>query len=116
MLPFSSPGELPDPGIELRSPALQADSIGCDWFIKQFRSSVSLLISILVFILVIQSVVVLKSPSIVVDLLTCLFLPSTLSLLCYVFRSSVVRCILLCLPDGLILLLMSSWSLVTILS
>jgi len=27
-LPFLSPGDLPDPGIELRSPALQADSLG----------------------------------------------------------------------------------------
>ena len=116
MLPFPSPGELPDPGIELWSPALQAGSIGCDWFTKQFRCSVSLVISILVFILVIQKVVVSKSPSIVADLLTCLFLPSILSLLCYVFRSSVVRCILLCLPDVLILLLLSSLSLVTILS
>ena len=26
-LPFSSPGDLPDPGIELMSPALQADSL-----------------------------------------------------------------------------------------
>jgi len=26
-LPFPSPGELPDPGIELRSPTLQADSL-----------------------------------------------------------------------------------------
>ena len=26
-LPCSSPGDLPDPGIELRSPALQADSL-----------------------------------------------------------------------------------------
>ena len=25
-LPFPSPGDLPDPGIELRSPTLQADS------------------------------------------------------------------------------------------
>ena len=25
--PFSSPGDLPDPGIEPRSPALQADSV-----------------------------------------------------------------------------------------
>ena len=25
-LPFPSPGDLPDPGIEIRSPALQADS------------------------------------------------------------------------------------------
>ena len=26
-LPFSSPGDLPDPGIELMSPALQVDSL-----------------------------------------------------------------------------------------
>ena len=26
-LPFPSPGDLPHPGIELRSPALQADSV-----------------------------------------------------------------------------------------
>ena len=26
-LPFSSPGDLPDPGIEPRSPALQADAL-----------------------------------------------------------------------------------------
>ena len=26
-LPFTSPGDLPDPGMELRSPALQADSL-----------------------------------------------------------------------------------------
>ena len=26
-LPFSSPGDLPDPGIESRSPALQADAL-----------------------------------------------------------------------------------------
>ena len=26
-LPLASPGDLPDPGIELRSPALQADSL-----------------------------------------------------------------------------------------
>ena len=26
-LPFPSPGDLPDPGIELQSPALQADSL-----------------------------------------------------------------------------------------
>ena len=26
-LPFASPGELPDPGTESRSPALQADSL-----------------------------------------------------------------------------------------
>ena len=27
MLPFPSPGDLPDPGIEPRSPSLQADSL-----------------------------------------------------------------------------------------
>ena len=26
-LPFPSPGDLPDPGIQLRSPALQADAL-----------------------------------------------------------------------------------------
>ena len=26
-LPFSSPGDLPDPGTELKSPTLQADSL-----------------------------------------------------------------------------------------
>ena len=26
-LPFPSPGDLPDPGIELRSPALQVDAL-----------------------------------------------------------------------------------------
>ena len=26
-MPFPSPGDLPDPGIELRSPALQTDSL-----------------------------------------------------------------------------------------
>ena len=26
-VPFPSPGDLPDPGVELRSPALQADSL-----------------------------------------------------------------------------------------
>ena len=26
-MPFPSPGEIPDPGVELRSPALQADSL-----------------------------------------------------------------------------------------
>ena len=29
-LPSPSPGDLPDPGIELRSPALQADSLPCE--------------------------------------------------------------------------------------
>ena len=67
MLPFPSAGELPGPGIELWSPALQADAIGCDWLTKQFRCAVSLVISILVFILVIPNVVVSKPPSIVAD-------------------------------------------------
>ena len=30
-LPFPSPGDLPDPGIEPRSPALQADSLTSEW-------------------------------------------------------------------------------------
>ena len=29
-LPFSSPGDLPDPGIKLRSPASQADSLSSE--------------------------------------------------------------------------------------
>ena len=29
-LPFPSPGDLPDPGIEPRSPALQADSLSSE--------------------------------------------------------------------------------------
>ena len=29
-LPFPSPGDLPDPGIEPRSPALQADALSCE--------------------------------------------------------------------------------------
>ena len=29
-LPFPSPGDLPDPGIEPRSPALQADALPSD--------------------------------------------------------------------------------------
>ena len=31
-LPFPSPGDLPNPGIELRSPALQADSLPAELF------------------------------------------------------------------------------------
>ena len=39
-LPFPSPGDLPDPGIEPRSPALQADSLtseppGKPWWASQ---------------------------------------------------------------------------------
>ena len=30
-LPFPSPGDLPDPGIEPRSPALQADALRLNW-------------------------------------------------------------------------------------
>ena len=33
-LPFPSPGDLPDPGTEPRSPALQADSYMWDLFFK----------------------------------------------------------------------------------
>ena len=29
-LPFPSPGDLPDPGMEPRSPALQADALPCE--------------------------------------------------------------------------------------
>ena len=29
-LPFSSPGDLPNPGIEPRSPALEADALTCE--------------------------------------------------------------------------------------
>ena len=31
-LPFSSPGDLPDPGIKPRSPALQADALPSEMF------------------------------------------------------------------------------------
>ena len=34
-LPFPSPGDLPEPGIELRSPALQADSLPSEPLGKQ---------------------------------------------------------------------------------
>ena len=37
-MPFPSPGDLPDPGIELRSPALQADSLLPDPPSVQFNS------------------------------------------------------------------------------
>ena len=45
MSPFSSPEDLPDPGIEPRSPALQADSLptelwGNIWFKKIDRDIV----------------------------------------------------------------------------
>ena len=30
-LPFPSPGDLPDPGVEFESPALQADSLLTEW-------------------------------------------------------------------------------------
>ena len=29
-LPFPSPGDIPDPGIKLRSPILRADALPCD--------------------------------------------------------------------------------------
>ena len=40
-LPFPSPGDLPNPGIEPRSPTLQADSLGAGppWFQRQFPQS-----------------------------------------------------------------------------
>ena len=34
---FPSPGELPDPGIKLRSPALQADSLPFELIYYQFK-------------------------------------------------------------------------------
>ena len=37
--PFSSPGDLPDPGIEPGSPALQADSLSSEPSGKQVNSS-----------------------------------------------------------------------------
>ena len=39
-LPFPSPGDLPDPGIEPRSPALQADSLPTEPPGKPLRSVV----------------------------------------------------------------------------
>ena len=40
-LPFPSPGDLPNPGIEPRSTTLQADSLGAGppWFQRQFPQS-----------------------------------------------------------------------------
>ena len=46
-LPFRSPGDLPDPGIEPRSPALQADSLPSEspgnpymsWYIQKFTNT-----------------------------------------------------------------------------
>ena len=35
-LSFPSPGDLPDPGIELRSPALQADSLPTIMLLSRF--------------------------------------------------------------------------------
>ena len=46
-LPFPSPGDLPDPGIELRSPALQADSLPTELR----RELLCLFISILLYVL-----------------------------------------------------------------
>ena len=37
--PFPSPGDLPEPGIEPRSPAMQADCLFLLVFIKSFESS-----------------------------------------------------------------------------
>ena len=41
-LPFSSPGGLPDPGIESRSPALQADSLPTELKGKPLISSLGI--------------------------------------------------------------------------
>ena len=38
-LPFPSPGDLPDPGIELRSPALQADALTSEPLGKPFMTT-----------------------------------------------------------------------------
>ena len=43
-LPFRSPGDLPDPGIEPRSPALQANSLPTELQGKTYIFSISLLI------------------------------------------------------------------------
>ena len=32
---FPSPGEFPNPGIELRSPAMQADSLSSEWYLLE---------------------------------------------------------------------------------
>ena len=37
-LPFPSPGDIPDPGIKLKSPALQADSLSSEPPRKQVKS------------------------------------------------------------------------------
>ena len=50
-LPFPSPGDLPDPGIEPRSPALQADALTSElpelrkyWYSMLFRKTVNVLL------------------------------------------------------------------------
>ena len=49
-LPFSSPGDLPNPGIELRSPALQTDSLPSEslgksqWAVKKSLNTVPILV------------------------------------------------------------------------
>ena len=47
VLPFPSPGDLPDPGIEPRSPTLQADSLLSEPSGSSFNSWVSVLTVIL---------------------------------------------------------------------
>ena len=39
-LPFTPPGDLPDPGIELGSPALQADSLLLSTLISDWRDRI----------------------------------------------------------------------------
>ena len=48
-LPFPSPGDLPNPGIEPRSTTLQADSLGAGppWFQRQFPQSRIQILSVL---------------------------------------------------------------------
>ena len=37
-LPFPSPGDLPDPGIEPRSPALEADALTSDYILSEIST------------------------------------------------------------------------------
>ena len=53
--PFPSPGDLPDPGIELSSPALQADSLPAEPPGKPMPQFIHNENSILIFLNVLQS-------------------------------------------------------------
>ena len=61
-LPFPSPGDLPDPGIEPRSPALQADSLPTELQ----RELLCLFISILLYVLSIETPPPTKIPCLIV--------------------------------------------------